>query len=71
MTILTVANTSTAPSFVDLVRDPSEIRSKDIDLGQALNHEEMYLELIRFLPTATTAEFIDHLRAVADIEDLI
>ena len=58
-------------SFRELVSDPSEIRSKAMDLGEALNFEETYLELIRFLPTSVTAEFIDHLREVADVEDLI
>jgi hypothetical protein len=67
----TTANTSTAYRFAELVSDPSEIREKAIDLAVALNHEEVYLELIRFLPSATVAEFIDHLREVADVEDLI
>ena len=69
--MLTTANTSTAPLFADLVRDPSEIRSKAAQLGKELGEENTYLELIRFLPTATIAQFIDHLRQVADIEDLI
>jgi hypothetical protein len=57
--------------FAELVSDPFEIRTKAIELAEELNHEDVYLELIRFLPSATIAEFIDHLRAVADIEDLI
>lgn len=69
--MLTAANTSIAPLFADLVRDPSEIRSKAAQLGEELGEESIYLELIRFLPTATIAQFIDHLREVADIEDLI
>ena len=60
-----------AYSFTELVSDPSEIRSKAAELGEALNFEDTYLELIRFLPTSVTAEFIDHLREVADVEDLI
>lgn len=69
--MLTTANTSTAPLFADLVHDPSEIRSKAAQLGEELGEENTYLELLRFLPTATIAQFIDHLREVADIEDLI
>ena len=60
-----------AYDFAELVSDPSEIRTKAIELGEALNPEDVYLELIRFLPSATIADFIDHLREVADIEDLI
>jgi hypothetical protein len=71
MKTFTTANTSTAYLFAELVSDPSEIRTKAIELAEALNHEETYLELIRFLPSATVAGFIDHLREVADIEDLI
>jgi hypothetical protein len=71
MKTFTTANTSTAYLFSYLVSDPSEIRTKAIELAEALNHEDVYLELIRFLPSATIAEFIDHLREVADIEDLI
>ena len=71
MSTIETANTSTAYRFSDLVSDPSEIRTKAIELGEALNHEETYLELIRFLPSAVVAEFIDHLREVADVEDLI
>jgi hypothetical protein len=67
----TTANTSTTYSFADLVSDPSEIRTKAIELGEALGHEGAYLELLRFLPSVLVAEFIDHLREVADIEDLI
>lgn len=62
---------ATSPLFSDLVRDPSEIRSKAAQLGEELGEENTYLELIRFLPTATIAQFIDHLREVAYIEDLI
>ena len=69
--MITTANTSTAPLFAELVRDPSEIRSKAAHLAEELGEENTYLELIRFLPTATIAQFIDHLREVADIEDLI
>jgi len=69
--MLTTANTSTAPLFSDIVRDPSEIRSAAIRLAEELGEENTYLELIRFLPTATIAQFIDHLREVADVEDLI
>lgn len=68
---ITTANTSTALRFADLVSDPSEIRDKAAELGEALIHEFAYLELIRFLPSATVAQFIDHLREVADVEDLI
>ena len=69
--MIETANTSTAPKFSDLVSDPSEIRDKAAELAEELGHENTYLEMIRFLPTATIAEFIDHLRQVADIEDLI
>ncbi len=68
---LTVANTDTALSFSEVTRDPYEIRNTAAKLGDELGHENTYLELIRFLPTAVTSEFIDHLRQVADIEDLI
>lgn len=68
---ITTANTSTALKFADLVAYPTEIRVKAAELGEALLHEFTYLELIRFLPTATVAQFIDHLREVADIEDLL
>ncbi len=67
----TTANCSTSERFSALVSDPSEIRSTAAKLGDELDHENTYLEMIRFLPSATVAEFIDHLRQVADIEDLI
>lgn len=50
---------------------PSEIRTTALDLGEALSYEAAYEELIRILPSALVAEFIEHLREVADIEDLL
>ena len=67
----TTANCTTSERFSVLVSDPSEIRSTAAKLGDELGHENTYLELIRFLPSALLADFIDHLREVADIEDLI
>ena len=40
MSTIETANTSTAYRFSDLVSDPSEIRTRAIELGEALNHEE-------------------------------
>lgn len=68
---ITTANCSIADRIAALVSDPSEIRSKAALLGEELGQEDCFLELIRFLPSATVADFIDHLREVADIEDLI
>lgn len=62
---------TTTVRFSDIVSDPSEIRTKAIELAEALNHDDVYLELIKFLPSATVAQFIDHLREVADIEDIL
>ncbi len=64
--------TTAAPfKFSELVRDPSTIRDSAVKVAYHLGEENTYLELLRFLPTSTIAEFIDHLQDVADIDDLI
>lgn len=53
------------------IKHASKVRSLAVELGEALDYELTYKELIRFLPQSTLEEFIDHLQTVADIEDLI
>lgn len=48
----------------------SATRSVAIECGEALDFELTYHELVRFLPSATLAEFLEHLETVADIEDI-
>lgn len=53
------------------IKQASEVRSLVVELGEALDYELTYKELVRFLPQSTLEEFINHLQTVADIEDLI
>jgi len=48
----------------------SAIRSVAIECGEALDFELTYHELVRFLPSATVAEFLEHLETVADVSDI-
>jgi hypothetical protein len=47
------------------------LRSKLIDIGEALDYELVYKELLRFLPASTLEMFLDHLTDVAEIDDLL
>ena len=49
---------------------PSEIRSQVLTIGEACDHELTFQELVRFLPTSTLQEFVEHMREVADIDDI-
>jgi len=40
-------------------------------LADALDSELLLAELWEFLPAETVAAFVDHLRTVADVEDLL
>ena len=40
-------------------------------LADALDSELLLAELWEFLPTETVAAFVDHLRQVADVDDLL
>ena len=50
---------------------PSEIRSTALTIADACDYELTFQEIIRFLPSATVAEFIEHMREAADIEDVL
>ena len=49
---------------------PSEIRSQALTIGDACDYELTFQELVRFLPTSTLQEFVEHMREVADIDDI-
>ena len=56
---------------MELTRHPGEIRAMQFNLAEQLDWEQYSRELMSFLPTSTLREFTEHLREVADIEDLI
>jgi hypothetical protein len=48
----------------------SAVRSVAIECGEALDFELTYHELVRFLPSSTVEEFLEHLESVADVSDI-
>ena len=62
--------TSVSAHRIGSIGHASAIRSVAIDCGEALDFELTYHELVRFLPSATVAEFLEHLETVADISDI-
>ena len=55
----------------EITRHPGEIRAMQPGLAESLDWELYTRELLSFLPTATLREFNEHLRTVADIDDLL
>ena len=56
---------------MELTRRPGEIRGQLIDVANALDWELFSRELMAYLDTPTLRDFTDHLRAQADIDDLL
>ena len=54
-----------------MTRTPAQTRSLLLSIADQLDPELTLQELVRFLPSATCEEFMDHLCEVADITDLM